>query len=89
MLNSYKKNILLHWNKDATTRALPNGQEVEVVVHEDESLLFLKEGGNFVSHLMENDFNVPPIRSFTCDTIPFSVSSQKDFTKLNLQDILI
>jgi hypothetical protein len=28
---------------------MPNGEEVEVVIHEDESILFVRDSGNFIT----------------------------------------
>jgi hypothetical protein len=52
------------------------GECIEVLVHFDNSIFFVKEFGNFVSHLSNNLSVNIPIRSFTCDTIPFKVACQ-------------
>ena len=49
------------------------GESLEVHMHQDNSVFFLKDGGNFITHIVQNLINVPILRSFTCNTIPFSV----------------
>ena len=79
---SYREsNILLEWNPHCMTRLLDQGgaakggECLEVMIHEDGSIFFVKEFGNFISHLQSNLTEVPPLRNFTCDTIPFIVHS--------------
>ena len=67
------------------TRLLTNSQlpTLEVQVHSDGSIFYVKEGGNFISHLTSNNTKKPIIRKFTCDTIPFSVPAQEGVQHLN------
>ena len=51
------------------------GDSLEVQVHIDSSILFVKEHGNFISHISANLKEVQALRHFTCDTIPFTVQS--------------
>jgi len=51
------------------------GDALEVLVHLDSSVFFVREYGNFISHIASNHADVRPLRNFTCDTIPFSVKA--------------
>ena len=66
-------NVYLKWTPAATTRLIgAEGQQAEVVVHSNSTVLFLKQRGSFISHYEENN-NLKRLRSFTADTIPFSL----------------
>mmetsp|Transcript_41908 Transcript_41908/g.64139 ORF Transcript_41908/g.64139 Transcript_41908/m.64139 type:complete len:87 (+) Transcript_41908:1452-1712(+) len=58
------------------------GDFLEVLVHLDSSVFFVKEKGNFISHIANNLKLSKPIRNFTCDTIPFSVRAIKIETSI-------
>jgi len=71
---------------------LPIGDQIEVLIHQDDSVLHVREGGLFVTHIRENNKSVQPLRSFTSDTIPFSVPDTKfplAAPRINLQEILV
>jgi hypothetical protein len=54
-LYSYKdSNILFEWNPISMTRLYKGGECLEVLVHQDGSLFYVKEFGNFVAHLESN-----------------------------------
>lgn len=58
------------------------------MVHQDGSIFHVKDSGNFVTHLSTNLTDVRHIRSFTCDTIPFSVRNLDSENTYNPQEIL-
>ena len=75
---SYREsNILFEWNPLCMTRLLgprggsKGGESLEVMIHRDGSIFFVKEYGAFISHLQSNLNDIAPLRNFTCDTIPF------------------
>ena len=77
---SYREsNILFEWNPHCMTRLLgarggaKGGECLEVMIHRDGSVFFVKEYGAFVSHLQSNLKDIAPLRNFTCDTVPFVV----------------
>jgi hypothetical protein len=77
---SYKlSNAVLNWTPHATTRVLCDGQEAEVIIHQDETLLHLRENGNYITQLIANsNKDEARLRSFTCETIPFSVHAYQN-----------
>ena len=90
-MQSYKKNIMLQWSPQSTTRMVSTGEAIEVLVHQDETVLLIRDGGRFINHYRNNSSLVPTLRSFTCDTIPFSVSDNTDPVnnpRVQLQEIL-
>ena len=92
LIVSCNSNVLLCWQSDlCTTRIMPNcGEEVEVVLHEDSTVLYIRERGNFVTHFGANLEAVPHIRKFTCDTVPISVSAcNNSLARIYLQDALV
>ena len=46
-----------------------------MLVHQDSSIFFVKDNGNFISHLQSNLKDIGALRNFTCNTIPFVVHS--------------
>ena len=72
-------NSMIQWNPRATSRILnheTSGDEVEVIVHEDSTALHLRESGRFITHFRANSLaDSARIRSFTNETIPFTVYS--------------
>lgn len=55
---SYREaNIQLEWNPHCMTRLLgetsnsKGGESIEVMIHEDGTIFYVKEYGNFISHL--------------------------------------
>lgn len=72
---SYKvSNALLNWTPHATTRVLSHGIEAEVIIHQDETLLHLRESGTYITQFIANsNKDEVRLRSFTHETIPFSV----------------
>jgi hypothetical protein len=72
---SYKlANAVLNWTPHATTRILSHGKEAEVVIHQDETLLHLRENGTYITQFITNsNTDKARLRSFTFETIPFSV----------------
>ncbi|CDW85361.1 UNKNOWN [Stylonychia lemnae] len=90
-LHSHKKNVAIQWNTLSTTRVSSDGNIIQVQVHQDESILLLRENGQYISHLKQNNNLEPPLRQFTCETIPFSVVDSIDpinHPRLQLQEIL-
>jgi hypothetical protein len=80
---------LFEWSPDCLTRVLgTQTAELEVAVHEDDSVFWVKEGGNFVNHLASNLLSEPVLRSFTGDTVPFQVQSHLPAVRLKPQLLL-
>jgi hypothetical protein len=71
------------------TRVLPvtDAVQLEVTIHQDETVVHVKENGKFLTHYMANG-NV--LRSFTCDTVPFAVQDARDkeLPRISLQEVL-
>jgi hypothetical protein len=91
-LHSHKTNIILQWNTICTTRTTGTGEFLEVIIHQDNSLLLIREQGRYVNHYLENSILKAPLRSFTCDTVPFSVGDSRDPSsqpRIQLHDILV
>ena len=57
------------------TRVYNGGDQLEVLVHQDGSIFHVKDHGNFITQIETNQKEEKPIRSFTCDTIPFNVQA--------------
>lgn len=58
-LYSYREsNILYEWNPNSMSRLLPtssnSAENLEVLVNLDGTIFFVKEHGNFISHLQSN-----------------------------------
>ena len=49
MFNYKSANAILLWTPYATTRLLHNGEEAEVILHQDNTVLHLREKGNFIT----------------------------------------
>ena len=80
------------WNYGGVLRLLDGGDNVEILVHQDESVYHLTSKGNFISHYWLNSQENGRLRSFTCDTIPFVVADIQDPTnkpKIQVQDLLV
>ena len=93
MFNYKSANAILLWTPYATTRLLRNGEEAEVILHQDNTVLHLREKGNFITQYLKNSSNDDSarLRSFTSETIPFKqVAHQQEKTQfINLQVILL
>lgn len=87
---------MFEWNPHSMTRLLSargrcrGGECLEVQVHLDGSVFYIKEHGNFISHLTSNCKDTLPLRNFTCDTIPFVVRSidEAEGQQYNPQEML-
>lgn len=42
----------MHWNESSTTRLFNQGDSIEVLVHQDDSVVILHDGGNIIRHLV-------------------------------------
>jgi hypothetical protein len=91
-LTSHKQsNLVLLWTPHLVTRVLPvvssETVDLEVTVAQDESVVHVKDQGRFLSHYATNG---AVLRSFTCDTVPFTVvdSRDKEAPRVAMQEIL-
>ena len=50
---------------------------MEVLIHQDDSVVHVKESGQFLSHYITNTEEQGCLRSFTCETIPFTVADSR------------
>ena len=73
MLNYKVANAVLWWTPFATTRLTDlEGQEAQVVLHQDGTLLEIRSKGQFISQYTKNSSDDSArLRSFTHETIPF------------------
>lgn len=75
-LFSYEKsNPQLVWTKEATFRRI-DSTRIEVFIHSDKSVLFVRDRGRYFSHYRGNDLNNGLLRTFTHDSIPLTVTSE-------------
>jgi hypothetical protein len=67
-LHSYKKNVLLQWRPESTTRVLPisaisdPSPQLEVILHQDDSMVFIRDNGKFLTHYKYNDMQTGLLR---------------------------
>lgn len=83
MFNYKSSNAVMLWTPYATSRILFNGEEAEVILHQDNTVLHLREKGNFISQFQRNCANDESarVRSFTSETVPFKqVAHQQERT---------
>ncbi len=74
MLSYKTANAVFNWTPSAATRLFANAQEAGVVIHSDQTFIHVRDGGRYVSHYNANsDKDEARLRSFTGETIPFSV----------------
>ena len=73
MLNYKLANAVLWWTPFATTRLIgTDGEQAQVVLHQDNTVLDLRNKGQFISQYTENSIQESArLRSFTHETIPF------------------
>ncbi len=77
LLSHKSANPMIHWTRQTSTRLFPvrdqEALDFEVLFHQDESLVHIRgDQGRFLKHYYHNsDDGV--LRSFTCDTVPFTV----------------
>ena len=73
MFNYKTSNAALLWTPYATSRVLFNGEESEVILHQDNTVLHLREKGNFITQYQNNcaSDDSARVRSFTSETVPF------------------
>ena len=73
MLNYKTANAVLWWTPYATTRLQgPGGEAASVVLHQDGTMLQLRDKGHFITQFSENSSSEEArLRSFTNETIPF------------------
>jgi len=95
LLSHKKSNPFLHWDQHSTSRLFPvrdaSQVSIEVLIHQDDSVVHIKDSGQFLSHYQSN-CEGGLLRSFTCETIPFTVSDCKEpqrMPRVSLQEILV
>jgi hypothetical protein len=93
MLNYKVANAVLWWTPFATTRLTDlEGQEAQVVLHQDGTLLEIRSKGQFITQYTQNSTeDSARLRSFTHETIPFKqIAHQENSSEhINLQEILV
>ena len=91
MLNYKSANAIFNWTPSASTRLFAGASEAGVVIHSDLTFVHVREGGRYVSHYSANsDQDEARLRSFTSETIPFSVHSHQSPGELvMMQEILL
>ena len=88
---SHKSRVMYEWSPLSMSRLLGATSDLlslEVHAHSDGSLFFVRENGTFITHLESNLASVKALRSFTCDTIPFSVPALAESETINPQAFL-
>ena len=73
MLNYKVANAVLWWTPFATTRLIGSeGEQAQVVLHQDGTILDLRNKGQFITQYVENSLReAARLRSYTHETIPF------------------
>ena len=93
MLNYKVANAVLWWTPFATTRLLGGlGEQAQVVLHQDGTVLDLRQKGQFITQYARNSTDEGArVRSFTNETIPFKqvAHQDNDGEHINLQEILV
>ena len=91
MLSYKTANAVFNWTPSAATRLFSNAAEAGVVIHADQTFVHVREGGRYVSHFCNNsDKDEARLRSFTGETIPFSVHAyQRSGELVMMQEILL
>ena len=87
---SHKSRVIYEWSPLSMSRLLSMSDllSLEVHAHSDGSLFYVRESGTFITHLESNLASVKALRSFTCDTIPFSVPAVGEGETINPQAFL-
>lgn len=87
---SHKSRVMYEWSPTAMSRLLYTSGllSLEVHAHSDGSLFYVRENGTFITHLESNLTSIKALRSFTCDTIPFSVPALLEGENINPQVVL-
>ena len=93
MLNYKVANAVLWWTPFATTRLIGSmGEQAQVVLHQDGTVLDLRQKGQFITQYAKNSTDEGArVRSFTNETIPFKqvAHQDNDGEHINLQEILV
>jgi hypothetical protein len=91
MLNYKSANAVFNWTPSASTRLFASGSEAGVVIHSDQTFVHVRENGRYVSHYSANsEKDESRLRSFTGETIPFSVHAHHNPSELvMMQEILL
>lgn len=72
-LLSYRQaNAMMSWTSYATSYLDFDGRTAAVILHQDDTVLHLKDEGQFIGQYVENSTSEEArLRSFTGETIPF------------------
>jgi len=90
MLSYKQANAVFNWTPNASTSVLGDGTEAGVVIHEDHTFVHIRDGGKYVTQFSRNSTHEDArLRSFTGDTIPFSVLAYQTQSQILMQDILL
>ena len=76
-LSYTKSNIAIIWTRDATYRRISD-DSIEVFIHQDKSVLIVRDCGRYFNHYSENDLQNGLLRKFTATSIPLSLKNNTE-----------